>query len=177
MTNKEIADWIRDWSKDHPDCKDLTEMYEDFSSYSGLYADIGALTKLIYKLNPLKHMTYIPEGMFYKCDYNEVIIPNHIKSIGAYAFKDCMSLTDITIPESVTSIGDNVFRMCRSLTSITIPNTVMSIGEFVFYGCDSLTNIDYTGTKSQWKAMHRDRLWNTVSSIKYIECSDGTVEL
>lgn len=154
MTDKEIAQWIRNWMKEHPGCNDLTEMYEDFSSYSGLYVDIGALTKLIYKLNPLKHMTYIPEGMFYKCDYNEVIIPNHIKSIGAYAFKDCMRLTDITIPESVTSIGD-----------------------FTFYNCDSLTSINYTGTKSQWEAIHKDSLWNARSSIKYIECSDGTVEL
>ena len=45
MTKQEIANWIREWFKQHPYCQDLTEMYEDFSSYFGMGRDVGELTK------------------------------------------------------------------------------------------------------------------------------------
>ncbi|MDO5447879.1 MAG: leucine-rich repeat domain-containing protein, partial [Prevotellaceae bacterium] len=36
-------------------------------------------------------------------------IPNTVTSIGASAFRECMTLTSIDIPNSVTSIGDDAF--------------------------------------------------------------------
>ena len=49
------------------------------------------------------------------------IIPSDgsVTSIGAYAFRDCSSLTSITIPEGVTSIGREAFYGCGRLTAIT----------------------------------------------------------
>ena len=64
-----------------------------------------------------------------------------VTSIGAWAFRNCSSLTSITIPEGVTSIGSNAFSDCSSLTSVTIPNGVKSIGHAAFYGCSSLTSV------------------------------------
>jgi hypothetical protein len=64
-----------------------------------------------------------------------------VKSIGIYAFRDCISLTSVTLPNSVTCIGSYAFSYCTSLTSITIPNNVQSIGEDTFSWCSSLTSI------------------------------------
>ena len=74
-------------------------------------------------------------------EIKELIIPNGVTSIGAYAFRECSSLTSVTISNSVTSIGDDAFRECSSLIFITIPNSVTSIGMGTFYKCNSLTSV------------------------------------
>ncbi len=62
-------------------------------------------------------------------------------TIADYAFKDCVSLTNVTAPDDVTSIGALAFKGCTSLTSITIPNGIKSIGNETFYNCTSLTTV------------------------------------
>ena len=70
-----------------------------------------------------------------------LVIPEGVTSIGAYAFKDCESLTSIIIPESVTSIGEGAFEGCINLTDISIPDSVEDLGENVFNGCSSITSV------------------------------------
>ena len=74
----------------------------------------------------------------------------------------------------VSSIGVEAFYNCTSLTSVTIPNSVTSIGSSAFSGCTSLKSFNYSGTKSQWKAI-------TIGSDNYylthafIKCTDGII--
>ena len=200
MTKQEIAQWIRGWMKDNPGCRELDSMYVDFRSYGADRLDIGALTKLIYGMNPLKYMTSIPDGMFYEGDCTDVIIPNNIKSIDNSAFYACSSLTSITIPDSVTNIGSSAFYGCHSLMSATIPdsvtnigdyefalcdqliiitigNSVTSIGNFAFYSCEELTEINFTGTKSQWNSIRLGKSWDDKSALRFIKCTDGIIIL
>ena len=74
-------------------------------------------------------------------EIKDLVIPNTVDSIHAYAFNNCSSLTSITIPNSVTSIGYGAFRECYSLTSITIPNSVTSIEDGAFQSCFSLSSV------------------------------------
>ena len=78
--------------------------------------------------------------VFKNSNVKKVVIEDGVTSIGAYAFYNCISLTDITIPDSVTSIGYAALAGCVNLTSITIPKNVTSIGNSAFYGC-GLTSI------------------------------------
>lgn len=64
-----------------------------------------------------------------------------VKIIGAEAFKDCKSLTNVTIPDSVTSIGAWAFHGCKSLTNITIPDSVTTIGKSAFHRCTELIEV------------------------------------
>ena len=75
------------------------------------------------------------------CGLTSVTIPNSVNSIGCNAFSDCSGLTSVTIPNSVTSIGDYAFSGCNGLTSVTIPNSVTSIGGNTFSGCSGLTSV------------------------------------
>ena len=56
-----------------------------------------------------------------------IIIPDHVTTIGTRAFKDS-GLTSIMIPEGVTRIGDEAFAI-TPMTSVTIPGSVTSIGD------------------------------------------------
>ena len=52
----------------------------------------------------------------YKSDDEDVVIPNSVTQIGAYAFGGCTSLKKVVIPNSVTSIGEKAFFLCGNLT-------------------------------------------------------------
>lgn len=74
----------------------------------------------------------------YKGNDADVIIPDGVTSIEAYAFYGCKSLTSIKIPDSVTEIGKDAFEYCANLKSVTFPDGVTKIGEDAFYGCEKL---------------------------------------
>jgi hypothetical protein len=70
-----------------------------------------------------------------------LVIPDGVTQIGAYAFHGCSSLTSITIPNIITTIGEGAFCGCYFLTSVTIPDSVTTIGGQVFCYCGSLTSV------------------------------------
>ncbi len=69
-----------------------------------------------------------------------VIVPNTVKYIKPYAFRDCNSLTCVTVPNSVTNIDDYAFYGCSSLTSITMPDNITSLGFCAFNGTGYYNN-------------------------------------
>ena len=72
---------------------------------------------------------------------SSITIPNGVTTIGSYAFKDCLALTNVSMPNSVASIGANSFANCPALTNITIPNSVTKIEEKAFYCCTNLSTV------------------------------------
>ena len=62
-----------------------------------------------------------------------------VKTIGAYAFRGCGSVTAVQIPEGVVTLEDGVFAGCGSLLSVTIPRSVAFMGKGIFENCGRLT--------------------------------------
>jgi len=56
----------------------------------------------------------------------------------------------LIIPDDIGSIYAYAFYCCRDITTITIGTNMTSIGNFAFYECSSLTDIYYDGTMAQW---------------------------
>ena len=52
-----------------------------------------------------------------------------------------LSLEEAIIEEGITSIGAQAFEDCVSLTNVSMPNTIKTIGTFAFFDCYSLRNI------------------------------------
>ena len=71
----------------------------------------------------------------------DLVIPNTVTTISAYAFYNCSSgLTSVTIPNSVTNIGNGAFSYCSGLTEIhSHPTTPPTLGTDPFNGVS--TNI------------------------------------
>ena len=65
-----------------------------------------------------------------------------MKTIGDYAFSNCVGLTSIEIPTSVTTINRSAFSECSGLTSVKLPETLTKICSYAFSGCTSLESIE-----------------------------------
>ena len=86
-------------------------------------------------------ITKIDDYAFYNSGITSMVIPPSVKSIGKYAFANCMSLTSVTIPDGVTTIGNSAFRECRALTEITLPKALTAISPYTFYNCLNMKNV------------------------------------
>ena len=92
----------------------------------------------------------------------------NVTSIGEFAFKSCNNLTNIKIPNNVTSIGCEAFADCSGLESIIIPNSVIYMGQGVLKGC---LNISYIETPFLGESVTN----NTTLSYMYSDSSTGSI--
>ena len=72
---------------------------------------------------------------------------------GAKLYLNGELVEDLVIPNTVTEIKAYAFYNCDSITSVTIPDSVTSIGYEAFYNCDSLSTVYYNGTKEEWSGI------------------------
>ena len=93
------------------DCDNLKSVYiTDLVSWCNI--SFGG-----YNSNPLEYaLNFYINGEFVK----ELVIPEGVTSIGAYAFSGYASLTGVTIPKTLKSIGQNAFQKCTSLKNVYI---------------------------------------------------------
>ena len=128
-----------------------------FSRLDGSWAVAGTFDRTITSVViPETHrgqkITGIANDAFYNSDITSVVLPSQLKTIGSWAFGRCDNLTNIKLPKTVTSIGN-----------------------YAFYGSERLTSIEFEGTKSEWNAISKGRLWSY--SVKKVCCSDGEIIL
>ena len=81
----------------------------------------------------------IAGSAFEWCETVKVSIPDSVKNIGPYAFKDCRELESIIIPNGVAKIQEGTFYNCDSLETVEIPRSVENIDEDAFEECDNVT--------------------------------------
>ena len=101
------------------------------------------------------NITKIPDRMFQGCSKLEkttgcgekaaVIIPEGVKTIGAFAFYECQQFDTLTLPSTLTKIGKQAFDSCRRLKAITIPAATTSIGDNAFNTCTKLATVTFEG--------------------------------
>ncbi|MBQ7537603.1 MAG: leucine-rich repeat protein [Treponema sp.] len=153
-------------------CKNLTEV-----NYTGTVAQWCKISFSGYAATPC---TYSGKLCVNGEEITDLVIPDEVTTIKAYAFYNCKGIKSVTIGSGVTSIGDSAFyacsglksvtigsgvtsiksyafSWCSGLTSITIPDSVTEIGDTAFYGCSGLTNITIGNgvTSIGWSAFKR----------------------
>ena len=84
----------------------------------------------------------IGERAFANSVLTDILIPDTVKSIGAYAFENCTLLVVVILPEGVTEVQEGTFSGCTALDTVTLPDSVTSIGNNAFQGCERLESMD-----------------------------------
>ena len=96
--------------------------------------------------------------------YVEKIYINNVTSIGAFAFADYIYYDQMWEKE------------ITNLESITIDNSVTYIGSYAFFN-NPLETLSYGGTMEEWELVEKAQDWSFKSSLNYVRCSDGTINI
>lgn len=88
-------------------------------------------------------VTDISDNCFNGCSFTTIALPEHMNSIGAYAFATNSNLTTVTMPLTLRTMGNSAFRDCMGLTSVAIPDSLRVIPMEAFNSCISLRNITW----------------------------------
>ena len=72
---------------------------------------------------------------------------------GAELYLNGELVTELVIPDSITQIKAYAFYKYESLTCVTIHDKVTSIGTNAFYGCSYVTKVYYKGSVVDWAKM------------------------
>lgn len=133
---------------------------------------VAQITKVVIE----DGVSTLGDNAFNGCGFTSIVLPKTVRTIGAYTFARCASLTEITLPNSVTSIAKNAFFNCTGLTSITIPESVNTIGENAFQNCSRLSKITVScraSDESLTKLFEKDTMGNPIDTgITVISASE-----
>lgn len=66
---------------------------------------------------------------------------SNINTIGAFAFKNCIYLTDIILPDTVTTLEQSVFSGCTNLVNAQLSENITDIRTQTFSMCTNLKDI------------------------------------
>lgn len=113
-------------------------------------------------------VTSIGENALMCTNFESVIIPNTVHTIGSSAFWTNFSLTEVFIPNSVKKIENGAFSNCYGLNSIVIPSSVEYIG------WSNFTETDYIYCQSEVPPTYDDSdpWWN----VRCLKVPKGCVE-
>ena len=123
---------VADYFRVKKDTKEIVGLYVDREDESFTKIEIPAGVKSIadeafegYKY--VKEVTYAENAK--------------IKTVGKYAFSNCMALKKVQLPNSITSIGECAFCNCQALVNITLPTNLKTIGRNTFDECFSINKL------------------------------------
>ena len=110
-------------------------------------------------------------SFFWCVRLEEVLLPDHVLSIGEEAFSDCGKAKTIRLSEDLLTIADNAFVGMSSLEEVRIPRYTYSIPETAFKGCKKLQSIDVDKNNAYF-ASYDGVLYNKDKTNLYI-CPPG----
>ncbi len=73
-------------------------------------------------------VTKIGPTAFYGLEFDSIVIPEGVTTIGSGAFWHCKQLTNVTLPSTLTTIEGFAFNDCQALETIEFPASLSYIG-------------------------------------------------
>ncbi|MBQ9780250.1 MAG: leucine-rich repeat protein [Clostridia bacterium] len=108
----------------------------------------------------------------------EVIIPEGVESIGAYAFANLTALKKVTLPSTLTKIDYGAFYGCTALMEVKGIETVKFINQNAFNGCalKGTISLDSATALSDYAFAGNTKLEKVILSEKTQSLGIGTFE-
>ena len=79
---------------------------------------------------------------FEGAQFESIVIPDSVTSIGKSCFLWCTQLKEITIPSGVTEIGHTLLCQCHSLQKAVFPENMTEIPKYTFQDCKALKHYE-----------------------------------
>lgn len=104
----------------------------------GSFANCTGLTDVVYSDN----LQTIGIGSFTSTKLHSIILPESVKTIGAYAFSDCVSVQQLWLGRNITNIGEGAFNgIAQNAVITSASKTPAAGGRGAFHskvrtGCD-----------------------------------------
>lgn len=96
-------------------------------------------------------------------EITDLVIPGHIRKVGAYTFSYCNWLKSVTFEGEEIAIGSDAFCGTARLTEVKFPEKVEYIGMYAFMFCRSLQNLElYTVGEIMYEAFQNTGLKSVV---------------
>ena len=132
----------------------------------------GCITLDLSSATELKE---IPDKAFLQSYLSGLILPDSLEAIGISAFQN-NDFEEIVIPDNVKTIKDGGFEYCSNLKTITLPASLVSIGASAF-ASTVLETVYYKGTQAQWEALKANisTTGNDKLTGAKIICTDGII--
>ena len=133
----------------------------------------GCITLDLSSATELKE---IPDKAFFQSYLSGLILPDSLEAIGIRAFQN-NDFEEIVIPDKVKTIKNGGFYSCLNLKAITLPASLVSIGGSAFKICLRLKTVYYKGTQAQWETLKANISTNgndKLTDAKII-CTDGII--
>ena len=108
-------------------------------------------------------VTWIDSKVFKGKKIKDVKIGKNVEWIDLSVFEDCHFLESISLPDGLDTIRGYAFKGCISLSEIEIPSSCWFIGYHAFYGWRSNQTIVIKGSSSQF-----EEGWNEGCSAKIV---------
>lgn len=80
----------------------------------------------------------------------DVVVPDGVAAIRAYAFYRNTALQSVVLPASVEYVAQNAFLRCSEMKTLTLGDNIRVLDSDAFRDCRMLTTLYYTGTLSDW---------------------------
>ena len=102
-------------------------------------------------------MEGIGQYAFQSTAIRNIIIPDSVTTIGAFAFANCSALTSVTLDNGITAVPGYTFKGSPNISTIKIGKNVTSIGANAISDITSLPEVYYAGSVSDWKNIAIDQ--------------------
>ena len=149
--NEKLKDFIKR-SKRYIQINDWETIYAELENDDENLLGSFTLTMHQASVHPETYLDYLPYGFLNSTGIRNYTVPDNIKSIGQYAFRDCYDLEQVVIPKSVEQID------CQA-----------------FFNCSDITSILYYGTKNDFIKIESQKNPFADSYDVIIECDDGNL--
>lgn len=77
------------------------------------------------------------------CSDDDYDLPDSVKSIGASAFKNCVSIKEVDMPDGITSLGVSAYQGCTGIQEVEIAGGFTAVPERAFADCHNLIKLEF----------------------------------